>query len=182
MRYRADPSDRVRLAVPRGTQQILGLVAQLTEVRSSGKVRHDISLREPVVREQEERRSPNNTTTTVEVDSVLPADPEAPSSARPEPSAQTDRRVSWLHRYRPSGGQDSLIPRQASVRGGTPHAPARDEQHERPASGERRFLRGANADELADERADDRADLLFRNAAHLVRIAEPPAAPGRGAW
>src|SRR5258706_11459362 len=56
--YRADPAGRVGIAVLRDAQQVLGLVAKLTEVRSSGKVRHDISLHMPVVRERDERRSP----------------------------------------------------------------------------------------------------------------------------
>jgi hypothetical protein len=65
-----------------GVQQVLGLVAELVQVGPGRQVRHDVSLATPW-----SAAGPEEIVITMacylltEVDSVLPADPAAPSSA-----------------------------------------------------------------------------------------------------
>ncbi len=76
-----DPLQRHRLASTRRIPQLLRLPAQLLEIQTiTARVRHGISLHRlrPAAQAKEEARNMIN---FPEVDTVLPADPEAPSSA-----------------------------------------------------------------------------------------------------
>src|SRR4029077_16076586 len=80
-RDRIDPGDRVGVAALGGVQQVLGLVAELVQVGPGRQIRHDVSLAAA-----RSAPGPEEIVTTWacgskrEVDSVLPADPAAPSS------------------------------------------------------------------------------------------------------
>jgi hypothetical protein len=77
-----DACDRVGVAMFGGAQQVLGPVPQLGEVRPGGKVGHGVSFGAPrSASGSKEIVTEATFCSMVEVDSVLPADPGAPSSA-----------------------------------------------------------------------------------------------------
>jgi hypothetical protein len=69
-----------RLSIARlgGVQQVLGPATKRIEVRSGGKIGHDVSYRPEVRVQAEEIAKHKRGTATREVDSVLPANPDAP--------------------------------------------------------------------------------------------------------
>ena len=71
------------LAVGCGTKQFSRLTAKLIEVGREGKLGHDVSIaaRGPRPGAREDSRATHNLVSTVEVDSVLPANPAAPPGA-----------------------------------------------------------------------------------------------------
>jgi hypothetical protein len=81
VRGRAHPRDRARVAALGGAQQVFGLVAELVKVGPGWQVRHDVSLVTPwSAAGPEEIVTRSAVGSMTEVDSVLPADPVAPSS------------------------------------------------------------------------------------------------------
>src|SRR5207248_2238819 len=79
IRYSTDPREGIRVSLVCTAKNVFGLVAQLLEIRPGGEIGHDVSFASPWSASGRKSSSTDSSRTAVEVDSVLPADPGAPS-------------------------------------------------------------------------------------------------------